>query len=220
MNASAMTPPTLDAAWRIRLVIADDHPLVREGLRARLAAVPYIEVIADTCNAEQTLAVMAASPPDLLLADISMPGMNGIELATRVRTLYPQVRVLVLSMYNHREYVLAAVRAGAVAYVLKDAPLDEIIAAIDAVWAGGTYYSTAVAATAFGVAAQAPHLTGRELEVLLLLAHGSSNKLVARKLDISVRTVESHRLSLRRKLGVDSPAELLKMAVAYGWTTL
>lgn len=216
-DAAASTPP----ARRIRVLIVDDHALVREGLRARLAAVPYIEVVGDAGSAEQALAALGAgAAPDLVLADIGLPGVNGIELATQLREQYPRVRVLMLSMYNSREYILAAVRAGARAYVLKEAPLDEIVAAIDAVWYGGTYYSAAVAEVAFSTPSHAPRLTARELEVLLLLAHGSSNKLVARKLDISVRTVESHRLSLRRKLGVDSPSELLKLAVSCGWTTL
>ncbi|MCX7668585.1 MAG: response regulator transcription factor, partial [Anaerolineae bacterium] len=104
----------------------------------------------------------------------------------------------------------------------KDAPVEEIIAAIDAVWAGGSYYSHPAADAAIGQAGAGgkPELTARELDVLRLLAHGHSNKAIARRLDISPRTVESHRLALRRKLGVDSAAEMLKVAVMYGWTTL
>jgi DNA-binding NarL/FixJ family response regulator len=125
-----------------------------------------------------------------------------------------------LSMFDNREYVLSAIRAGARGYVLKESPTEEIIAAIGAVWAGGNYFSAQVASMVAQAAPTASQLTGREHEILLLLAHGRSNKLVAKQLDISVRTVETHRLSLRRKLGVDSASELLKIAVTNGWTTL
>ena len=125
-----------------------------------------------------------------------------------------------LSMFDNREYVLSAIRAGARGYVLKESPTEEIIAAISAVWAGGSYFSAQVSNLVAQARSPASQLTGREHEVLLLLAHGRSNKLVAKQLDISVRTVETHRLSLRRKLGVDSASELLKIAVTNGWTTL
>ena len=123
-------------------------------------------------------------------------------------------------LYDTREYVLSAIRAGARGYVLKESPTEEIIAAIGIVWAGGSYFSAQVADLVAQGGAAVSQLTGREHEILLLLAHGRSNKLVARQLDISVRTVETHRLSLRRKLGVDSASELLKIAVTNGWTTL
>jgi two-component system nitrate/nitrite response regulator NarL len=205
---------------RVRLALLDDHPLVREGLRARLSMVPYIDVVAEASCANEALEVLQVFNPDLLLMDISMPGMNGLELAVLIRDQHPGVRVLILSMFNNREYVLSAMRAGARAYILKDAPVTEIIAAIDAVCAGGTYYSSAVAELTVGGRPSAPQLTQREHEILVLLAHGSTNKAAALKLGISVRTVESHRLSLRRKLGVDSASELLKVAVSFGWTKL
>lgn len=207
-------------AGPIRVLIVDDHPLVRAGLRARLSLVPYIEVVADTASGELALDQLQAHGADVLLVDINMPGTNGIELARTALVRWPQLKVIVLSMFNNREYVIAAVRVGVRGYVLKDSPLDEIVASIDAVWSGGTYYSRPVSEVAFGQVQRAPRLTTRELEVLLMLAHGGSNKSVATRLGISVRTAEAHRLSLRRKLGVDSASELLKLAVAYGWTTL
>lgn len=204
----------------IRVVIVDDHSLVRDGLRARLSVVPGLQVVGEAASGEQALALAAADPPDLMLVDVGMRGMNGIELATALRERHPQIRVLMLSMYDNREYVLSAIRAGARGYVLKESPTEEIIAAISAVWAGGNYYSAQVSSLVAQSGRMASPLTTREHEVLLLLAHGRSNKLVARHLDISVRTVETHRLSLRRKLGVDSASELLKIALANGWTTL
>ena len=204
----------------IRIVIVDDHSLVRDGLRARLSVVPGLQVVGEAASGEQALALAATDAPDLMLVDVGMRGMNGIELATALRERHPAIRVLMLSMFDNREYVLSAIRAGARGYVLKESPTEEIIAAIGAVWAGGNYFSAQVSNLVAQTGGMASQLTAREHEVLLLLAHGRSNKLVARQLDISVRTVETHRLSLRRKLGVDSASELLKIALANGWTTL
>ena len=207
-------------APNIRLVIVDDHSLVRDGLRARLSVVPGLQVIGEAAGGAEALLLADADAPDLMLVDVGMRGMNGIELATALRERHPSIRVLMLSMYDNREYVLSAIRAGARGYVLKESPTEEIIAAISAVWAGGNYFSAQVSSLVAQARGPASQLTGREHEILLLLAHGRSNKLVAKQLDISVRTVETHRLSLRRKLGVDSASELLKIAVTNGWTTL
>ena len=204
----------------VRLIIVDDHSLVRDGLRARLSVVPGLQVIGEAASGAEALALADADAPDLMLVDVGMRGMNGIELATALRRRHPAIRVLMLSMYDNREYVLSAIRAGARGYVLKESPTEEIIAAISAVWSGGNYFSAQVANLVAQAGASASQLTGREHEVLLLLAHGRSNKLVAKQLAISVHTVETHRLSLRRKLGVDSASELLKIAVTNGWTTL
>ncbi|HEY9238374.1 MAG TPA: response regulator transcription factor [Burkholderiaceae bacterium] len=204
----------------IRLVIVDDHSLVRDGLRARMAVVAGLEVVGEAGSGAEALVLAAQLLPDLMLVDVGMRGMNGIELATALRERHPAIRVLMLSMYDNREYVLSAIRAGARGYVLKESPTEEILAAISAVWSGGTYFSAQVSSVVAERGTSAPQLTAREHEVLLLLAHGRSNKVVAQRLDISVRTVETHRLSLRRKLGVDSASDLLKIAVTNGWTTL
>lgn len=204
----------------IRLVIVDDHSLVRDGLKARLSVVPGLEVVGEAASGIEALRLAELHAPDLMLVDVGMRGMNGIELANALRDRHPHVRVLMLSMFDNREYVLSAIRAGARGYVLKESPTEEIITAISAVWAGGHYFSPQVAAMVAQVAPSASQLTSREHEILLLLAHGSSNKVVANKLDISVRTVETHRLSLRRKLGVDSASDLLKIALTNGWTTI
>ena len=204
----------------IRLVIVDDHSLVRDGLRARLSVVAGLQVIGEAASGAEALQLAEADPPDLMLVDVGMRGMNGIELATALRQRHPAIRVLMLSMYDNREYVLSAIRAGARGYVLKESPTEEILAAISVVCAGGNYFSAQVSDLVMQTGMAAPQLTAREHEILLLLAHGRSNKIVARQLDISVRTVETHRLSLRRKLGVDSASELLKIAVTNGWTTL
>jgi two-component system nitrate/nitrite response regulator NarL len=204
----------------IRLVIVDDHALVRDGLRARLAVVIGLEVIGEAASGDEALELAQSLAPDLMLVDVGMRGMNGIELANALRQRHPAIKVLMLSMYDNREYVLSAIRAGARGYVLKESPTEEILAAIEAVCNGRNYFSAQVSSLVMQPVAAVPQLTAREHEVLLLLAHGRSNKVVANLLDISVRTVETHRLSLRRKLGADSASELLKIAVTNGWTTL
>jgi two-component system nitrate/nitrite response regulator NarL len=215
-----MNPVPAATHGSIRLVIVDDHALVRDGLRARLSVVEGLTVIGEAASGAEALAQAAVLGPDLMLVDVGMRGMNGIELAIELRKRHPAIRVLMLSMYDNREYVLSAIRAGARGYVLKESPTEQILAAIAAVWDGGSYFSAQISDLVLREGATQPQLTSREHEVMLLLAHGRSNKLVARELDISVRTVETHRLSLRRKLGVDSPSELLKIAVTRGWTTL
>ncbi|WP_353506191.1 response regulator transcription factor [Variovorax brevis] len=204
----------------IRLAIVDDHSLVRDGLRARLAVVTHLEVIGEASSGAEALELAQANPPDLMLIDVGMRGMNGIELATTLRARHPSIRVLMLSMYDNREYVLSAIRAGARGYVLKESPTEEILDAISSVCTGGEYFSPQVRHVLKEAMTPAPQLTAREHEVLVLLANGRSNKLVARELDISVRTVETHRFSLRRKLGVDTASDLLKIAVTNGWITL
>ena len=204
----------------VRLVIVDDHALVRDGLRARLSVVPDLEVVGEAADGAQALQLAGEVAPDLMLVDVGMRGMNGIELAAALRERHPAIRVLMLSMYDTREYVLSAIRVGARGYVLKESPTEDILAAIRVVCAGGNYFSAQISSLVLRQDAEVPQLTAREHEVLLLLAHGESNKAVARKLDISVRTVEAHRLSLRRKLGADSASALLKIALTNGWTTL
>ncbi len=208
------TPPTL------RLMLVDDHPLVREGLRARLEVVPHLSVVGEAADGEAALALVEPLWPDLMLVDVGMKAMSGIQLAGRVAERFPEVAVLMLSMYDNEEYVVNAARAGARGYVLKDASVHELIAAIDAVAAGGTYYSAGVAQALLQAREKPSDLTAREREILVMLAHGQSNKGIARALDISTRTVETHRLRLRRKLGIDSATGLLKYALERGWTTL
>lgn len=202
----------------IRLALVDDHPLVRDGLRARLEAVPQFCVVGEAGGGVEALALAEAVQPDLMLIDVGMKDMSGIQLTARLQARCPAVRVLILSMYDHPEYVTSAARAGARGYVLKDAGSQEIIAAIEAVAAGGNYYSAAVARAAISAPAPAEDaLTDREREVLILLAQGLSNKAAARELGISVRTAETHRLSLRRKLGIESATGLVRFALERGW---
>jgi len=199
----------------IRLLLVDDHPLVRDGLCSRLSKVPTMAVVGEAASAAEALALMDACQPDLVLADVGMKGVNGIELAAMLLKRYPAVRVLMLSMYDNPEYVQRSMQAGANGYVLKDAPASEIIAGIEAVCAGGTFLSPAISKRLFRNQAPRPILSPRESEILSALGRGESSKQIANALDLSVRTVEAHRQSIKRKLELDGQAELIKYAVEH-----
>jgi len=199
----------------IRLLLVDDHPLVRDGLRARLEVVPGFEVAGEASNAEEARALLDELHPTLVLMDVGMKGVNGIELTALLLEHEPSLLVLMLSMYDNPEYVQRALQAGARGYVLKDSPASEIIAAIEAVVAGGTFLSPAVSRRLFRNQTPRPVLSSRECEILAALARGLSSKHIAREMDVSVRTVEAHRQSIKRKLSLEGQAELIKYAVEH-----
>ncbi|MEX3857236.1 response regulator [Paraburkholderia sp. BR10923] len=200
-----------------RLLLVDDHPLVRDGLRARLEAVRHFEVVGEAGDAQEALAVAERQAPHLALMDVGMKsGMNGIALAGLFHERFAAIRVLMLSMHDNLEYVTQAVRAGASGYVLKDSPALEIIQAIGAVLDGKTFFSAEISARLIQASAtQSPveRLTPRERDILDALAEGLSSKQIAQRNDLSVRTVETHRLNLKRKLDIEGQAELIKFAV-------
>ena len=202
----------------IRLFLVDDHPLVRDGLRARLGAMPNLEIVGEAGSGAEALALLDTLRPDLLLVDVGMKDMNGIDLAALVLQRHPQrpaPHIVMLSMYDNPEYVQKALQVGARGYVLKDAPAAEIVAAIEAVAAGGTFLSPAVSKKLFRNQAPRPLLTPRESEILSALGRGESSKQIARDLNLSVRTVEAHRQSIKRRLGIEGQAELIKYAVEH-----
>ncbi|MGH8386233.1 MAG: response regulator [Pseudomonas sp.] len=200
----------------IRVALVDDHALVRDGIKALLAVMAPLEVVGEAESGAEAIEMVGRCQPDLLLVDISLPDMNGLELTRVLRNQYPSLKVLVLSMYDNYEYVSESVRSGASGYVLKNAPSREIIAAIEAITSGGTFYSAEIAQRLIADRNTDNELTPRESQVLLKMAQGLNNKEMARELDISVRTVETHRLSIRRKLNIDKPAALVKYAIDHG----
>ena len=209
---------TTTAQQPIRLFLVDDHPLVRDGLRARLGAMPNIEIVGEAGSAAEALALLDTLRPDLMLVDVGMKDMNGIDLAEMVLQRHhqqPAPHIVMLSMYDNPEYVQKALQVGARGYVLKDAPAAEIVAAIEAVAAGGTFLSPAVSKKLFRNQAPRPLLTPRESEILTALGRGESSKQIARDLGLSVRTVEAHRQSIKRRLGIEGQAELIKYAVEH-----
>jgi DNA-binding NarL/FixJ family response regulator len=199
----------------ILLLIFDDHPLVRDGLRLRLASLPDLEIVGEASSAIEALALIAQVAPDLVLADVDMPGMSGIDLVAQLRQSMPAVQVVMLSMHGDPSYLQRALQAGARGYVLKDAPASDVLAAIQAVRAGGTYLSGALSKRLFRTRAPRPLLTPRESQVLRALGGGASSKQIARDFGLSVRTVEAHRQSIKRRLGVEGQAGLIKFAVEH-----
>jgi DNA-binding NarL/FixJ family response regulator len=200
---------------RTRLVLVDDHALVREGLKAMLMAAPKIEVVGEAGHAVEALEVVAQSHPHLVLLDVGMKDVNGIELATQLLALHPSLLILMLSMYDNPATVNRAMQAGARGYVLKDAPSSDILQAIDTLVAGGTFLSQDISGRLLRSQTPRPLLSARESAILSHLAKGHSSKQMAQELGVSARTVETHRQNIRRKLNLEGQAELIKYAVEH-----
>ncbi|WP_233168528.1 response regulator [Xylophilus sp. ASV27] len=200
----------------MRVLLVDDHPLVRDGVRMRLGAMPDVEVVGDAGGLGEALEQAQATRPDIVVTDIRMPEASGLHLAEAFRTRFPAIRLLVLSMHRDPEYIRRAVSLGVWGYVLKDEPGQQLVEALCRVHRGEAYFSPPVLRMLEDMPApdHAPRaLTPREADVLALLARGHSNKDIARALGASVRTVETHRLHLRRKLHIEGQAALVKYAV-------
>lgn len=201
-------------------MLVDDHPFVRDGVRMRLEATDDIRVVGEAGSVDEAMQLAAdlgpQHAPDMVLTDISMRGMSGIDLAALFHEHFPCIDVLVLSMHNKLEYVKRALESGAKGYVLKDAPAQQLVNAIRAIHAGGTFFSPELQQHLEGVRlpdGEGGALTPKESATLAWLACGYSNKQIARELNMSVRTVETHRLNLRRKLRISGQAELVKYAI-------
>jgi len=208
----------------IKVLLVDDHVLVLDGLVARLQLESHIEIMGTAKNGEEALQKAQQLAPDVVLMDVSMPVLGGIEAAKRFREELPRIKVLMLSMHHDREYILPLVQSGASGYVLKDVSVNELIMAIDTVFQGGTYFSAGASQSLFTMPDKSPDalpsanesLTRRELDVLIALTSGHANKEVARRLNISVRTVETHRQNLKNKLDIHTLAGLTKYAIEQG----
>jgi DNA-binding NarL/FixJ family response regulator len=213
----------------IRVLLADDHQLMREGLRAVLDEQEDMEVVADVENGREAARLAKQLQPDVVVMDISMPDLNGIEAARRVASDAPEAKVIALSMHSDRQFVSEMLKAGAAGYVLKDCATDELLQAVRTVVGGHTYLSPRVARVVVegyvrkaphGEAPAAPALTDREREVLQLLAEGKTTKQIALALHVSAKTIETHRRNMMEKLDIHSVAELTKYALREGLTTL
>lgn len=209
----------MNAPAPIKVLICDDHPLVLEGIRAVVETFDHIKVVGAVRSAHAALDLAARENPDVVLMDINLPELSGLDAIELFREQLPGTRLLMLSMHDSREYISTAVLFGASGYILKDVPPAEIISAIEAVAANGTYFSSGVAEAILErgqkQSAVVP-LTTREQAVLLLLAQGRSNKDVAGELDISVRTVETHRKNIKKKLGISTTAGLTRYVIDHG----
>lgn len=225
----------------VRIVIADDHRLLRAGLRLLLTEIPGVVVLAEAANGREALDACAASPPDLVLMDIAMPVLGGLDALRELKDKHPTTRVLMLSMLDSEEHVLQALRLGASGYLLKDAAPAELALAIEAVMRGDTWLSSAVsqpvvdgymarvATSSLGFTAQPDTLptageggilTPRQQEVLRLLAEGNSTKKIAFSLGLSIKTIETYRAQIMERLDVHDLAGLVRYAIRSGMVSV
>jgi DNA-binding NarL/FixJ family response regulator len=215
----------------IRVLIADDHNLVRAGIRSLLETVPEIQVVGEASNGREALQMIEVQKPDVVLMDIAMSELNGLEATSRVAGDFPQVRVIILSMHANEEYVWQALRAGAAGYLLKDAGTSELELAIKAVARGETYLSPPISKQVIADYVQRiggegekggmplsemERLTIRQREILRLIARGHTTQDIAQTLNISVKTVETHRSQLMERLGIHDIAGLVRYAIRVG----
>ncbi len=208
----------------IRIMVVDDHPVVRDGLAAMLSTQPDFEVVAEAATGREAVQKIAAARPDIMLLDLEMPDIDGVETLRQVREQYPAVRSLVFTAFDTDERILGALRAGAQGYLLKGAPRKELFQAIRVISEGGSLLQPVVTSKLLRhVSAQAsesqsprPAITGREMEVLHLMAQGLRNSEIAGQLTISERTVKFHVSSILGKLGAGNRTEAVKMAAQMG----
>lgn len=211
-------------AGGIRVLIADDHAVVREGIRSMLAGDERFRIVGEAQDGEQAVAMMSSLRPDVVVLDISMPHLSGLDAAARIRDIAPDVKVLILSIHDHPEYVQRSVHAGARGYLRKDSTPAQLRDAIRTLYEGGTHFAShepSILAPTLG-SERSAHLdrlsllTARERDVLVAIARGATNKEIAVACGISVRTVESHREALMRKLDVKGAAALTRFALTAG----
>ncbi|MCW5963056.1 MAG: response regulator transcription factor [Bryobacterales bacterium] len=208
---------------RTRVLIADDHTLFRQGMRTLLASEPDIEIVGEARSGNEALLMVDQSRPDLVLMDVSMPGLSSFEATRQLKRIRPDLKVLFLTMYDDEDYLLESMQAGASGYILKDSPTEQLLAGIRDVQNGGSYLSPKMLAqlvddfrTRIKSSVPQPRLaslTPREKEVLKLLAEGNSVKEIASSLNLSVKTIEAHKFNLMRKLDIHNKAQLVQYAI-------
>jgi DNA-binding NarL/FixJ family response regulator len=208
----------------MKVLLADDHALMRKGIRAVLASLPGVEIVAEASDGRDALALIEKHRPDIAVLDITMPGLNGLEVAVRAAKISSSTRVLILSMHAGEAYVAQALRAGVAGYLLKDSADDELPMAIKAVSRGDVFLSPKISTQVVERYVQAGStqpdplagLTTRQREILQLVAEGKSSKEIAVLLDLSVKTVESHRGQIMERLGVHDLTGLVRFAIRVG----
>ena len=207
---------------KIKLLVVDDHPIVRDGIKARLSTYSHIGVVGEAGGGEEAVSKVQQLAPDIVFMDIGLADMSGLQALSLLREKVPGVNVIILTIHDNKEYVIQALRSGARGYILKNAPSTELIRAVEMVHRGEVFFPAEVSQLVLqeyaGEAAglDKSELSGREREVLVLIAGGYTSKAIARELSVSVRTVESHRENIMGKLDLHSIAELTKYAIARG----
>jgi len=212
---------------KIRVLLADDHAVLREGLRSLLSLRDDIEVVGEATNGLVALEMVRQLRPDVVVMDIAMPVMDGLEATRRLKQEHPETRVLILTQHDNREYVFSLLQAGAAGYVLKKAGGAEVATAIRSVFQEGAFLPPGIAREVMDRYIQRPpeetgrpHLTEREKQVLCLIAEGKSNKEIAELLCLSVKTVMAHRANIMEKLDIHSRTELVRYAIRQGLTSV
>jgi two-component system response regulator NreC len=215
---------------KIKVLIVDDHTLVRDGVRALLALIADIEVVGEAANGKEALEKVKNLVPDVVLMDLAMPIMSGLEATRRIRKRFPGTKVLALTQYEDREYIVPTIEAGARGFISKTAAFSELASAIQAVYHGGSFLSPVAAAAVVEECQQKiavegekdsyQHLTDRERETLKLVAEGYTAKEIADMLFISLRTVETHKSNLMKKLNIHNKADLIRFAIRKGVITV
>ncbi len=215
---------------KIKVLVAEDHTIVRKGLCSLLEAEAHIEVVGEAENGREALKMVEALKPHVVLMDISMPELNGMDATKRLKKLYPDLKILILSMHADEEYIFETLRAGASGYLVKRSAPTELVKAIKAAYEGDSFLSPSISAKVIRnyvrekQANTAPgsldRLSGREREVLQLIAEGNANRDIAERLFISTKTVEAHRSNIQKKLELNGTAELTRYAVKKGLVEL
>jgi DNA-binding NarL/FixJ family response regulator len=202
----------------VRVVLADDHDMVRSGIKALLGMLDGVQVVAEARNGQELVALVDAAPPDVVMTDISMPVMDGIAAISTIHARHPEVRLLVLSMYDTVDFVKRAVASGACGYLMKDAPPFELEQSIRSVMATGSYFSPAIAHRLLQPAepTASDELTERQVEILKLIAQGKASKEIAFDLGLSPKTVDVHRARIMERLRLNDIASLTRYAVRKG----
>jgi two-component system nitrate/nitrite response regulator NarL len=216
-------------ASTIRVLLVDDHPLVREGIRSYLARHDHVTVVGEAADGQQVPALVGKLSPDVVLMDLTMPRMNGLAATEVVCRKFPKVKVLVVTVHVNEEYIREVIRAGALGYVLKDSSAAELVSAIEAVYEGAAFFCSAATKVLIdqhssterkGRSNQPRELSRRERQVLMLIAQEYSNKEIATRLRVGLRTVESHREQIMKKLDIHGVVGLTKYAIAKGLVDL
>ncbi|MBJ6126992.1 response regulator transcription factor [Microvirga splendida] len=213
---------------QIRVTLADDHPVVLAGIKALLQEAPEITLIGEATTGSAALEMICDRQPDVAVIDISMPDLNGIDLASKVGTACPSVKLLALTVHEDRAYIQPLLKAGARGYLLKRSAAEDLVRAIRAIASGGTYLDPAIADRAISDAARGGRsgstqlsnpesLSQREDEVLRLTAQGYSNKEIAARLDVSIKTVETYKTRAAEKLGLRTRADIVRYGASHGW---
>lgn len=210
-------------AQPIRVLVVDDHAIVREGICALLARREDMQVVGEAADGKHAIEAVLRLKPDVVLMDIAMPGMNGLEATREIHARSPLTRILVLTQHENKEYILPLLHAGAVGYITKDARANELTTAIRTVYEHGAYLQPSITSALVNAIAESakasqpsPMLTEREIQIVQLIAEGLINREIADRLRISVKTVDTHRSNIMEKLGVHNTAELIKYAIRAG----